>query len=221
MECRDLCRPFCSHEGGAASKPPLLYSYNADERHQLLWGLPGETMLGSQPDTCAQFLFTLSVTMWREQWQPVSKKALWSPTEADLQPRHQPFLLLGLHSNCQSDHTSSIPGLASAETCLVSPMGLCVLGHELPCLAVAVAGPQGSFQPIDCLTPWKASPGGSELRRVQESPRERLVKYTQFPLPVRIHYSRKAGPGTHIHRKKYKAPSQLQRPSRQERTALD
>lgn len=26
--------------------------------------------------------------MWREQWQPVSKKTLWSPTEADLQPWH-------------------------------------------------------------------------------------------------------------------------------------
>lgn len=80
---------------------------------------------------------SLSVTMWREQWQPVSKKTLWSPTEADFE--HQPFLLLGLHSNCQSAHTPSLPGLASAQTCPDLPVGLCVLGHELPCLAVVAS----------------------------------------------------------------------------------
>lgn len=53
------------------------------------------TCFGDQRRPCSAHCLTpmlstcsLSVTMWREQWQPVSKKTLWSPTEADLQPWH-------------------------------------------------------------------------------------------------------------------------------------
>lgn len=135
----------------------------------------------------ARYLFTLPV-MWRE---------CHTPKGGNQSPRG-PFTLLPKQT-CSpgtqrvsywfSTATLSQVTCCCPRDCLDSPVGLRDLGQELPCLAVATLDIdlekwlpvlRELFCPNECLTPWKVSPRGSELR----GPRSHSWSCSGIPDPL-------------------------------------
>lgn len=168
--------------------------------------------------------------MWREQWQPVSKKTLWSPNEAVLQPWHQPFLLLGLHSNCrQLTHPRSRAwhqrrlAWTRQWVCVFSAMSyhawlslLRTLTQKSSCWSSGIVP---SYRLPDAAEGKSQRLGAEEGAGVTQGTSCKIYSVPTVCSNPLQQKGRARNPYTQ--KKKKKSPQLLQRPSRQERTAPD